>query len=86
VLHHAYKELSMGVLLIIALIAVMGMVVFAVVRGLHAFANMDPNDVDENGVPRSLARQNQMMYSRVKWQAIAVALVAIIVVGGAFAN
>ena len=28
----------MGVLLIIALIAVMGMVVFAVVRGLHAFA------------------------------------------------
>ena len=76
----------MGVLLIIALIAVMGMVVFAVVRGLHAFANMDPNDVDENGVPRSLARQNQMMFARVKWQAIAVALVAIIVIGGAFAK
>lgn len=76
----------MGVLLIIALIAVMGMVVFAVVRGLHAFANMDPTDVDENGVPRSLARQNQMMFARVKWQAIAVALVAIIVIGGAFAK
>ena len=76
----------MGVLLIIALVAVMGMVVFAVVRGLHAFANMDPNDVDENGVPRSLARQNQMMFARVKWQAIAVALVAIIVIGGAFAK
>lgn len=76
----------MGVLLIIALILVMGLVVFAVVRGLHAFANMDPNDVDEKGVPRSLARQNQMMFARVKWQAVAVALVAIIVIGGAFAK
>lgn len=76
----------MGVLLIIALVLVMGLVVFAVVRGLHAFANMDPNDVDENGVPRSLARQNQMMFARVKWQAIAIALVAIIVIGGAFAK
>ena len=76
----------MGVLLIIALIAVMGMVVFAVVRGLHAFDIMDHNDVDENGGPRGLARQNQMMFARVKWQAIAVALVAIIVIGGAFAK
>jgi hypothetical protein len=47
---------------------------------------MDPNDVDQNGVPKSLARQNQMMFARVKWQAIAVAIVTIIVVGGAFAN
>lgn len=74
----------MGVLLIIALVLVMAMVVYAVVRGLHAFANMDPNDTDENGVPRSLARQNQMMFARVQWQAVAVALVAIIVIGGAF--
>lgn len=76
----------MGVLLIVALLLVMGMVVWAVVRGLHAFATMDPNDVDENGVPRSLARQNQMMFARVKWQAVAVAIVAVIVIGGAFAN
>ncbi|CAN1553577.1 Hypoxia induced protein, domain containing protein [Sphingomonadaceae bacterium] len=76
----------MAALLIIALIIVMGLVVWAVVRGLHAFANMDPNDVDENGVPRALARQNQMMFARVKWQAIAIAIVAIIVVGGAFAD
>jgi hypothetical protein len=47
---------------------------------------MDHNDVDENGVPRALARQNQMMFARVKWQAIAIAIVAIIVVGGAFAD
>ncbi|MGL5839022.1 MAG: HIG1 domain-containing protein [Sphingorhabdus sp.] len=76
----------MGPLLIIALLIVMGLVVWAVVRGLHAFANMDPNDVDEHGVPRSLVRQNQMMFARVKWQAIAVAIVTIIVVGGAFAS
>lgn len=76
----------MAALLIIALIIVMGFVVYSVVRGLHAFANMDPNDVDENGIPRSLGKQNQMMFARVKYQAIAVALVAIIVIGGAFAN
>jgi Hypoxia induced protein conserved region len=76
----------MGPLLIIALVIVMGLVVWAVVRGLHAFANMDVNDVDENGVPKALAKQNEMMFARVKWQAIAVAIVAIIVVGGAFAK
>ncbi len=76
----------MGPLLIIALVIVMGLVVWAVVRGLHAFANMDNTDVDENGIPRSLVRQNEMMFARVKWQAIAVAIVTIIVVGGAFAS
>jgi hypothetical protein len=76
----------MGPLLIIALVIVMGLVVWAVIRGLHAFANMDVNDVDENGVPKSLVKQNQMMFARVKWQAIAVAIVGIIVIGGAFAN
>ena len=37
--------------LILFLLVAMGFVVFAVVRGLRAFANMQPNDVDENGVP-----------------------------------
>ena len=74
----------MGVLLIVALLLVMGMVVWAVVRGLHAFATMDPNDVDEHGVPRSLARQNQMMFARVKWQAITILLIVVLllVAGG----
>ncbi len=62
----------MNVLFIILIIFAMGAAVFAVARGLHAFADMQPTDLDENGIPKSLARQNKMMFSRVKWQAIAV--------------
>jgi Hypoxia induced protein conserved region len=62
----------MNVLFIILIIFAMGAVVFAVVRGLHAFADMQPADLDENGIPKSLSRQNKMMFSRVKWQAIAI--------------
>ena len=42
----------MNYLLIILLLIAMGFVVLAVVRGLIAFANMKPNEVDENGVPK----------------------------------
>ncbi|MEE9433808.1 MAG: HIG1 domain-containing protein [Sphingorhabdus sp.] len=68
----------MSIILILLLIAAMGAVVFAVVRGLHAFANMNPEDVDENGVPKSLALQNKMMFARVKWQAIAIIIVVLL--------
>lgn len=76
----------MNILLILLLIVALGFVVLAVVRGLHAFANMKPNDVDENGVPKSLVLQNKMMFSRVKWQAIAVILVVILLLGKAATN
>jgi Hypoxia induced protein conserved region len=78
--------ISMSVLLILLLLAAMGLVVWAVVRGLHAFANMQPDDVDENGVPKSLAVQNKMMFNRVKWQAIAIILVVILLLGRAATN
>ncbi|MEQ1539601.1 MAG: hypothetical protein ABL928_11800 [Sphingorhabdus sp.] len=71
----------MNALLIILLLVAMGFVVFAVVRGLRAFANMQPNDLDENGVPKSLVIQNKMMFSRVKWQAIAILVVVILLLG-----
>lgn len=73
----------MNILLILLLIIAMGFVVFAVIRGLHAFANMKPDEVDENGVPKSLVMQNKMMFSRVKWQAIAVVLIMILLLGKA---
>ena len=72
----------MEVVLIIALWGAMGMVVFALIRGLGAFAKMDPNDVDEQGVPRALAKQNSMMFARVKWQAIAIVLVMLLLAAG----
>jgi hypothetical protein len=70
----------MNALIILLIVVAAGAVVFAVVRGLHAFANMQPQDLDENGVPKSLALQNKMMFSRVKWQAIAVLLVVLLLV------
>jgi hypothetical protein len=76
-----FEVILMQILLILLLMVVMGLVVFAVIRGLHAFANMKPDDVDENGVPKALTVQNKMMFARVKWQAIAVVIVAIILLG-----
>ncbi len=67
-------------LIILLIIVAAGAVVFALVKGLHAFANMQPDDVDENGVPKSLGVQNKMMFSRVKWQAITVLLVVALLV------
>ena len=64
-------------IIILILVAAAGAVI-AVVRGLHAFANMQPADVDENGIPKSLGVQNKMMFARVKWQAIAIILVVLL--------
>ena len=64
-------------IIILILVAAAGAVI-AVVRGLHAFANMQPMDVDENGIPKSLGVQNKMMFARVKWQAIAIILVVLL--------
>ncbi len=74
----------MEVVLIIALLGAMAMVVFALVRGLGAFAKLDPNEVDAEGIPVSLAKQNSMMFARIKWQAVAIAVVMVLLaVGGA---
>ncbi len=76
----------MNILLILLLLVVLGLVVWAVIRGLHAFANMRPDEVDANGVPESLKLQNKMMFARVKWQAIAVVIVVILLLGRAATN
>lgn len=70
----------MGPILIILIIIAMGLVVWALVRGLVAFSEMRPDDVDERGIPRSAAMQNRMMFARIKWQAIAILLVALLLV------
>ena len=48
----------MTALLVLLVIASLGAVVFALVKGLHAFAHMRPGELDENGVPKSAALQN----------------------------
>jgi len=69
----------MTILLVLLIIGTAGAVAFALIRGLHAFANLRPADVDEAGLPKSLTVQNKMMFARVKWQAITIALIAVLV-------
>lgn len=68
----------MTILLVLLIIAAAGAVAFALVRGLYAFANVRPAEVDENGLPLSLNVQNKMMFARVKWQAITILLIVVL--------
>lgn len=69
----------MSYILIIMILIAAGAVVYALVRGLIAFANMKPDDVDAEGVTASHKKQNEMMFARVKYQAIAIVLVALLI-------
>ena len=69
----------MTILLVLLIIGAVGAVAFALIRGLHAFANLRPADVDEAGLPKSLAVQNKMMFARVKWQAVTIVVLAVLV-------
>ena len=68
----------MTLLLVLLIVVAAGAVAFALIRGLHALANLKPADVDENGLPKSLTVQNNMMFARVKWQAITVLLIVVL--------
>ncbi|PHR16614.1 MAG: hypothetical protein COA41_14880 [Sphingopyxis sp.] len=70
----------MSYILILMIVAAAAAVVYALVRGLIAFANMEPGDVDADGITASHKKQNEMMFARVKYQAIAVVLVIILLV------
>ena len=70
----------MSYILILMIIAAAGSVVYALVRGLIAFANMEPGDVDADGITASHKKQNEMMFARVKYQAIAIGLVVLLLV------
>lgn len=70
----------MGAILVIGIIIAACLVVLALVKGLASFANMRPDDLDENGTPRAANVQNKMMFARVKWQGIAILLVALLLI------
>lgn len=68
----------MTILLVLLIVGAAGAVAFALIRGLHAFANMRPAEVNKDGIPESLAMQNKMMFARVKWQAITILLLVVL--------
>lgn len=59
------------------IIAAVSLVVYALIRGLHAF--VDPSRItDKSDSSKSYSTQNKMMFARVKWQAVVVVIIVIL--------
>lgn len=67
----------MQVLLILAVVASAGLVLFALARGLFYFAQGHRAAI-EGTVQENQVMQNRMMMARVKWQAITVILLVLV--------
>lgn len=71
----------MNTFLIIVLIGLVIMVVVSLVRGIIAFLNSAKEDLERDprtGATEMQLRQNKMMFARIKYQALAIAVVAIL--------
>ena len=71
----------MTTLLIIVLVVLMALVVFSLVRGIVAFLKTTKIDLEsgEGETVRDMQLlQNKAMFARIKYQALAVAVVAVI--------
>ena len=69
----------MNTLLVIVLVGLMIMVVVSLVRGLMALQNTrNELDLPGNSATPMQLKQNKMMFARIKYQALAIAVVAVI--------
>ena len=71
----------MNILLIIVLVGLMAMVVVSLVRGIAAFLQASRLDIDNGGdgnLRELQLKQNRMMMARIKFQALAIIVVAIL--------
>lgn len=72
----------MQTFLIIVLVILMGFTVFSLVRGVVAFLKTTKTDLDTrgsgDGASEMQLMQNRMMMSRIKYQALAIAVVALL--------
>ena len=70
----------MNTFLIIPLIAAIAATVVSLIRGIVAFLQSTKLDLEADGdrVTMMQERQNKMMFNRIKFQALAVIIVAVI--------
>lgn len=70
----------MQTFLIIVLVVLMGFVVYSLVRGIVAFLQSHRADIDagSNRQHEMQLLQNKMMFNRIKYQALAIVVVALI--------
>jgi len=68
----------MNYILIPALLVLMGFVIVSLVRDIAAFLQSTKLDLEANDHSREMQlRQNKMMFARIKYQALAVLVVAV---------
>ncbi|MBX7541347.1 HIG1 domain-containing protein [Qipengyuania sphaerica] len=71
----------MNTFLVILLVAAMAMVLFSLVRGVIAFLQSTKVDLqtgEQVDATEMQLKQNRAMMARVKWQAIAIVVIAIL--------
>ena len=70
----------MNTLLVIVIVLLAIMVVVSLVRGIVAFMQSTKLDLESDGdrVQEMQLRQNQMMFARIKYQALAIVVVAVL--------
>ncbi|GAB5352203.1 MAG: hypothetical protein CL575_07675 [Altererythrobacter sp.] len=71
----------MNTFLVILLIAAMAMVLLSLVRGVVAFLQSTKVDLqtgEQQDATEMQLRQNKAMMARVKWQAIAILIIAVL--------
>ena len=71
----------MTYLLVIVLVVLMGLTFFSLVRGIIAFLQTTKVDLENNTgetVTEMQLKQNQAMFARIKYQALAIVVVVII--------
>ena len=73
---------DMNPIIIIIIVALAIMVVVSLVRGLIAFLRMSKEDIDNPGIGKSHEMQNKMMFARVKYQALAVVAIIVLLAFG----
>jgi len=70
----------MNTLLVIVIVALAAMVVFSLVRGIIAFLQSTKLDLEGGGdrAKEMQLRQNKMMFARIKYQALAIVVVIVL--------
>lgn len=68
----------MNIVLIVAIIVLIGLVAYSLIRGLVAFIQTTEADLKNPGASKGQQLQNKMMFNRVKYQALAVLAIAIL--------
>ncbi|HTN13578.1 MAG TPA: hypothetical protein VL094_02105 [Sphingomonadaceae bacterium] len=75
----------MNTFLVIVLLGLMAMVVYSLVRGIVAFLQSTRHNIDNGGeanLHELQLQQNKMMFARIKYQALAIVVIVIILAAG----